>query len=180
MIRRSLAALAVLCWAADAQAQSTFITPQPGVSVPGVVDMCATAAGNYVPCGSAGALARPVTLQNTPNVVPQQPQVVTGIGAGTTGAVTATLAAVPGKTVYLCGFDVSGIGGTAALGPVTVTGLLGGTFTYQLSSTAAGVTLSRTFTPCIPAANVTQAIAVVTTADGTASAVDVNLFGVAQ
>jgi hypothetical protein len=171
-------ALAASLAAAPAFAQTVFPTPQPGVVVGGMIQMCPTANLTYVPCGSPGALPRPVTV--TGAVGMSQPQVITGIGTGTTGAVTGTLATVPGKTAYLCGFDVSAVGGTAAIGPVTVTGLLNGTFTYQFFSSASGATLSRTFTPCVPAANQTQSIAVVTTADGTASAVDVNVFGLAQ
>lgn len=184
-MRRVLAGLiGAAAWAASA-----FAAPQypvvvggqsAGINADGVVIMCPTGAGGYVPCGTPGARPLPTVVLNTPNDVPQQPQVITAIATGSTGAVTATLATVPNKTIYICGFDVSGVGGTAALGPVTVTGLLGGTFTYQLFSSATGVTLSRTFTPCIPAANSTQAIAVVTTADGTATAVDVQAFGVAQ
>jgi hypothetical protein len=105
---------------------------------------------------------------------------VTGNSAGTTGAVVGTLAAVSGKTTYLCGFDVSAIGGTAAVGPVVVAGLIGSSMTYQLTSTAAGVTFSRTYTPCIPASATNVAITTTTTADGTASAVDVNSWGYQQ
>ena len=115
---------------------------------------------------SAAALAQTTLYQTLINVA-----------TGTTGSVTAKLAANAGKTTWICGFDVSAIGGTAAVGPVTVTGLLSGTLTYQMSSSAAGVTLSRTFTPCLPGSAINQAIAVVTTADGTASAVDVQAWG---
>jgi hypothetical protein len=87
---------------------------------------------------------------------------------------------VPNKTLSLCGVDISAIGGTAAVGPITITGLLGGTFTYQFTSTAGGVTFNPRFTPCIPAKDSATAIAIVTTADGTATAVDINAFGTAQ
>lgn len=175
---------------AAAWAASAFANPQypvvvggqsAGINADGVVVMCPTEAAGYVPCGTPGAQPLPATVLNTPAVVPQQPRVITAIATGTTGAVTATLAAVPNKTAYICGFDVSGIGGTAQLGPITVTGLLGGTFTYQqIVSTTSGVYFGRTFTPCIPAKDSTTAIAVVTTADGTATAVDVQAWGVAQ
>ena len=117
------------------------------------------------------ALILPARSQ--PVIVP----IETAIASGTTGAVVATLATIPGKTTWLCGFDVSAIGGTAAVGPVTVTGLIGGTFTYQLTSAAAGVTLGRTFTPCIPASAQNTTIVITTTADGTASAVNVQAWG---
>lgn len=100
---------------------------------------------------------------------------VTAVGTGSTGAVTATLAAANGKTTFICGFDVSAAG-SATISPITVTGLLGGTFTYQGIS-AGGAPFMVRFAPCLPASAVDQAIAVVTTADGTATATDVNAFG---
>jgi hypothetical protein len=106
--------------------------------------------------------------------------VYTAVATGTTGAVSASMSAPASKLLFLCGFDVSAIGGTADVGPITVTGLTGGTFTYHLASSAGGVTLNRSFSPCIPASAVNTAIVVATTADGTASAVDVNVWGVAR
>lgn len=105
---------------------------------------------------------------------------ITGNGTGTTGAVVGTLTAKAGVTNYLCTLDVSALGGTATIAPITVAGLLGGSFTYQLASTATGNTLSRTFTPCVPASAVNTAITATTSADGTASGVDVNLSGFQQ
>jgi hypothetical protein len=177
----AVAAIAALA-AGSARAQSSFPTPQGNANAPGFVVMCPTGANAYVPCGAAGARPLPSVLLNTPNVVPQQPQVVTAIATGTTGAVTATFTLVPGKTLYICGVDVSTIGGTAESSPVTITGLLGGTFTYQLPVNATGgqIPLSRTYTPCIPAASPSTAIAVVTTAASGATAVDVQAWGVAQ
>lgn len=100
-----------------------------------------------------------------------------GNATGTTGAVVGTLAASAGKTTYICGFDVSGIGGTAAIGPITVAGTITASQVYQLASTAGGVTFGMTFSPCIPASAVNTTITVTTTADGTATAVDVNSWG---
>lgn len=103
---------------------------------------------------------------------------IIGAGSGSTGAVTATLAAVAGKTTYICGFDVSALGGIATVGPIVVGALIGGSsFTYQMSSLASGNTVSREFTPCIPANATATAITVVTTADGTATAVNANAHG---
>src|ERR1019366_2943021 len=59
---------------------------------------------------------------------------ITGNSTGTTGAVTGTLAAASAKTTYICGFDVSAIGGTAAIGPITVAGLVGSSMVFQLAS----------------------------------------------
>lgn len=105
---------------------------------------------------------------------------ITGNATGSTSAVVGTLSAASGKTTYICGFDVSAIGGTAAVGPITVAGLVGSSMVYQLSSSAAGATLSRSFTPCIPASAANTAITITTTANGTATAVDVNSWGYQQ
>ncbi len=102
---------------------------------------------------------------------------VTGNATGTTGAVVGTLAGTGSKTTYICGFDVSAIGGTAAVGPITVAGLTGSSMVFYFSSTASGATLSRTFSPCIPASAANTAITVTTTADGTATGVAVNSWG---
>lgn len=138
---------------------------------------CTTISG---PAGNPGATScQPASVAN-PLQVTLGGNIITGNGAGTTGAVVGTLAAAVGKTTYICGFDVSSIGGTAATGPVTVAGLVGSSMVYQMSSTAAGITLSRTFTPCIPASAANTAITVTTTANGTATAVDVNSWGYQQ
>jgi len=76
---------------------------------------------------------------------------------------------------------VSAIGGTAAVGPVTIAGLLGSSQVYQGSSSAAGgIVASQIFQPCIPASAVNTNITVTTTADGTATAVNVNSWGFRQ
>jgi hypothetical protein len=101
------------------------------------------------------------------------------IATGTTGAVTATLPGAPGDTTYLCGLDVSAAGGTATVSPITVTGLLGGTFTYQ-GVNAGGVPYTHAYWPCIPASAINTSISVTTTADGTATAVNVQVWGFRQ
>ena len=68
-------------------------------------------------------------------------------------------------------------------GPVTVAGLVGSSQVYQtdVNSATVGKTIaSAAFTPCIPASGVNTAITVTTTANGTASAVDVNSWGFQQ
>ena len=101
---------------------------------------------------------------------------ITGNATGTTGAVVGTLTA-GSKTAYMCTFDVSAIGGTAAVGPITVAGLTGSSMVFQLASSTSGVTLSRSYFPCIPASASSTNITVTTTADGTATAVSVNSSG---
>lgn len=127
--------------------------------------------GQPVPVSAAAPLP-------TGSAYPAGSTALSAAATGTTGAVTASLAATSGKTNYIAGFNVSAIGGTAAVGPITVTNLIGDvTFTYHMASSASGNTLQVTFTPPIPAKAANTAIAVATTADGTASAVDVNVWG---
>lgn len=110
----------------------------------------------------------------------QYPAGATAIGGnaqGSTLAVVGTLAGVASKTTYICGFNVSAIGGTAAVGPVTVAGIVGGSQVYQMNSAATPIFLTQAFSPCIPATATNTPITTTTTADGTATAVDVNSWG---
>lgn len=105
---------------------------------------------------------------------------LTGNAAGTTGAVVGTLSGAASKTTYICGFNVQAIGGTATVGPITVAGLTGSSQVYQTdvnSATVGKTVASATFSPCIPASAANTSITVTTTANGTATAVDVNAWG---
>jgi hypothetical protein len=95
-------------------------------------------------------------------------------------SVAATLTSAVGKTAFLCDFDVSAVGGSATVGPITVAGLLGGSKIYQLFSSATGVFLNKNFRPCLPASATNTNITITTTTDGTATAVDVNSDGILQ
>src|SRR6516162_2548256 len=109
--------------------------------------------------------------------------IITGNAAGSTGAVVGTLAARVGVTTYICGFNVSAVGGAASVGPITVAGLIGSSQVYQapVNGTAPAPTIAAfTFYPCIPASAPNTAITVTTTANGTATAVDVNSWGFQQ
>lgn len=124
---------------------------------------------------------QPTTLITPLPVIMTSPGAgITGNATGTTGAVVGTLAAAAGKTTYVCGFDVTAVGGTAQVGPITVAGLVGGSATYYLASAVAGTVLPVRYAPCIPGSAVNTAITVTTTADGTASAVTVNSWGYQQ
>lgn len=130
---------------------------------------------------AASARAQSTILTCTVNGPGPACSAIANAGVGTTGAVVATLPARTNYITYICGFDVSALGGTATVGPIVVAGLVGATtFTYQFSSTAAGATLNRAYTPCIPANAQNTTITVTTTADGSASAVDVNAWGFQQ
>lgn len=189
MLRKlCLVAAAILtvaaAWLFPVMAQSPntdtyFYTPGGG-GVNGAVGMCLNTSNKAVPC--SGLNVQPSPVSTTP--YPTNP--ATGVGAaaisgnaaGTTGAVVGTLAGAATKTTYICGFNVQAIGGTAAIGPITIAGLIGASQVYQGSSSAGGgVVAAAQFNPCIPASAVNTAITITTTADGTATAVDVNSWG---
>jgi hypothetical protein len=145
-----------------AVAQNNWVTPGNSTAG-GSVQMCLNSAQQAVPCnpGSSGG-----------------PAVVQANAAGTTGAVNVTLPAVAGKTTYLCGFAVSAIG-SGAVGPITISGLFGSSNpTFQGTATAAGgVVAQAQYNPCLPASATNQVVVVGTTADATASAVNVSVWG---
>jgi hypothetical protein len=143
---------AVLLWAAMvscALAQDHFTAPG-NQTVPGSVGMCLNAAGQAVVCN------------------PTNPGTgVTGsfAGADTTTA-AATLAGAAGKTTYVCGFSINGLGATAATTVnVTVGTLIGGNsanfvYIFALGATVQNTPLVQNFSPCIPANAVNTAITV--------------------
>jgi hypothetical protein len=147
------------------------------------------AAPLVAPCSEATQTAAecdPINAANPMAVSIQYPAgstALTGNAAGSTGAVVGTLTSAAGKTAYICGFNVQAIGGTATVGPITVAGLIGSSQVYQtdVNSATVGKTVAQaTFSPCIPASAVNTNITVTTTANGTATAVDVNSWGYRQ
>ena len=108
-----VAGLAALVAANAALAQSSFSTDKSNINVPGAVAMCRGTDGIARPCDGITPMPVIVTggISNPQYPVGARP--VTCIGTGSTGAVVGTCAAAPGKTTWLCGFDVSSIGGTA-------------------------------------------------------------------
>lgn len=201
-MKRLLLAALLIAGCSPAMAQVSPSYPVGGFAsqrAPGYLELCLNSAGQAVPvglCDQAPNVTKPfqfaipehranvVTLSpnsGATNPFPANATPTTAVGVGTTGAVTATMAAVVGRTNWVCSVQVSAIGGTATVGPITVTGLKGGnTLTYQVASTAAGNFLIIPFQPCFPASAANTAIAAATTADGTATAVDVNIIGYIQ
>ena len=67
--------------------------------------------------------------------------------------------------------------------PITIAGLITASMVYQMAAVAAGNTAGQTFAPCIPASaanTAITAITITTTADASATAVDVNSWGYQQ
>ena len=104
--------------------------------------------------------------------------IITGNATGSTSAVVGSLSGFVGKTTYICGFSVSSTG-SAAVSPITVAGIVGSSMVFQNLSAGAGI-LQQAFYPCVPASAPNTAITVTTTADGTATAVNVNSWGFVQ
>lgn len=129
-----------------------------------VINGAALSATNPLPVQTVAGFASNVTA-------------IAGNATGTTGAVVGTLTSAALKTAYISGFSISAIGGVAAVGPIVVAGLAGGSQTYQMNSLAAGNTLTVNFAQAIPASAVNTNITITTTADATASAVNVNSWG---
>lgn len=95
---------------------------------------------------------------------------------GTTGAVTVTLPAAPGRFTYLCGFFGTSAGTTAGLAAAgTITGVVGGpaNFTYAYVSSGQGL-LGAALTNCLPSS--AQNTAIVVTIPGGGAGTVVSLF----
>ena len=105
---------------------------------------------------------------------------VTASATGTIAAVTATLPAVAGKTTYTCSFQIAANATAAASVPATVTGTIGGSLNYfepVTATTAAGVPLIVSFSPCVPASTTNTPIAVNAGAAGTGGVTAVTATG---
>src|SRR5262249_9591302 len=104
---------------------------------------------------------------------------ITASATGTTAATTATLAAVAGKTTFICGFSINSTATAGAVGNATVTGTVTGTLNYEMATAAtpAVAITQQNFTPCVPASAVNTAIAVVSAAPGTGGVISVTAYG---
>lgn len=165
MFSAALAAAIALGSLVDpALAQDHFFYTPGNATVPGMVPMAPNSAGKAQPVNNGTVGAQ-----------------IQGNASGSTSAVVGTLAAAAAVTTYICGFNVQAAGGTAAVGPITIAGLLGGSQTYQATANATGGQVAgQTFTPCLPASAVNTSITTATTPDGTATAVNVNSWGFQQ
>lgn len=144
MLNRLLAALLAICLAGPAFAQTVSCPgPTGGNCIPVLVMSSAAGAAGYP------ASATPVIANSN----------------GTTGGTVATLPAAAGKFTYICGFTTSPGSATAAITiNLTISGV-GATLNEWVGApvTAAGttgLTVTRSFNPCIPSSAVNTAIAV--------------------
>ncbi|XUM21057.1 hypothetical protein ACRAVF_27225 [Bradyrhizobium oligotrophicum S58] len=155
----------------------TYFDTPGGGGVNGALGMCLNTSNKAVPCNAANVVPSAVSISPYPTnpVTGVAATPITGNATGTTGAVVGTLAAAAGKTTYICGLHVDATG-TGAIGPITIANLVGSNMVMQ--ATAGGVNgASQVFTPCIPANAANTAITITTTANASATAVDVNSWG---
>jgi hypothetical protein len=140
MLRRNRIAVIVALVAfvaLPAFAQITFPTPNSAVSAVGQVQICVNAAGVAVGC--------------------QGVTVIGGFSGADTTTAAATLTGTAGKTTYICGFQVNGLGlTTGATVNVAVASLLGGNtlnfaYIFPTGATVATTPIQATFQPCLPA-----------------------------
>ena len=96
---------------------------------------------------------------------PVSPDVAVSSSSGNVAAASAvaTLAAATGKTTYISGFSITGLGATAAgVSLATLAGVLGGTMTFVIPvpvGATIGITpLNVNFNPPLPASAVNTAI----------------------
>jgi hypothetical protein len=131
------------------------------------------------PATTAASVPIVLSSEYPVNNVTTTPTAITGNAVGTTAAVVGTLAAAASKTTFICGFNISALGGTATVGPVTVAGLIGSSQIYRvpINVTTGSILVAQNFSPCLPASAVNTAITITTTANATATAVDVNSWG---
>jgi len=93
---------------------------------------------------------------------------ITASASGSTGAISATFPAVPGRTAYICGLHFNGTNATAAnpATAVTVTGTITGSISFGFPTLAAGAAIPNTppideqFAPCIAAGALNTAIVI--------------------
>lgn len=171
-MKRLLLALAFFLASAPAFATDCYTNSAATQADCGAVNMYLNGSSQAVPVTPTAPL--PVS----PNGYPSGATPITGNAQGTTSAVVATLAATAGKTTYICGFHIDSTG-SGAIGPITMAGLIGSSMVFQ-GTAGANNNPSQTFTPCVPASAANTAITITTTADGTATAVDVNSWGYQQ
>lgn len=172
------------------------VLPVMGLSIAGSTPPAASAVLNLsaialsaISPGTVKSANQPATINDPYMVVGQSPNMpqtyptlyssqttqIQGNASGTTGAVVGTLALAAGKTTYICDFDVSAAGTGAYT--VTIAGLLGGSKVYQL---VAPNVFTKSFNPCLAASAPATAITSTTSANGTATAVNVNSSGFQQ
>lgn len=110
---------------------------------------------------------------------PQTPINITASVTATTGSFNASLAAVSGRTNYICGFVITSGGTTsAAVVNATVSGTVSGTmnYSYVFPSSGQGI-LGVAFPQCIVASGSNTAITVTVPAGGTGTTAALSVWG---
>ena len=185
--RLALAALSVIAIGVAIAWGQVFTMPPPaGVVLNGCVftttpPTLATTNTGLVQCDAQGR----ILISPGASGAAGYPTAATPITATATGgtSATATLAAVAGKTTYLCGIQATYTGATAAgAGTVVATNTITGSLNYVVPQAAIATNTQTptivTFLPCVPASAVNTTIPVAATlgAGTTNTAVTLNGF----
>jgi hypothetical protein len=179
-MKRLIVGLALLLAATSAHAQNNGKT-SGGAIVPGMVSFCWNGTTNadgtlaVAPCGTATGGA---SLSVSPTPYPQGATPITASATGSTGAISATLAAAAGKSTYICGFSYQGSDATAAVAAnIAITGTITGTMNFGFVALAAGAAVPQPgpttvpFAPCVQSSAVNTAIVVTPPTLGTGATI---------
>lgn len=108
---------------------------------------------------------------------------VQAVATGTTGAVVATLPALPGRTTYITGLSYQAVNPTAAINATVTLGNTATALSFLYPTLAAGAAvpnpdeLTITFNPAIPSSAVNQTITVTASALGAGGVANLNVWG---
>lgn len=174
MLRILLTLAAILLWATVASAQTVSCTGPTGqncvpvVTIPSSLSATAGSGNAGYPVGST-----PITAIFS--------------GADTTSS-AATLAAAAAKFTYICGFQIGGLGATAAtiVNPTVGTVIGGNTFTFASAYTfasgaaVASTPFTYTFSPCVPGSAVNTAVVVTVPGAAGNTSTAINAWGYQQ
>ena len=115
------------------------------------------------------------------NAYPNGATPVTATNTGTTASIAATLAAVAGKTTYICGFSIRATATAGASGNATVAGLAGGTLNFTQwagpVASAQGVLEPNLGLVCLPASAANTTIVITSAAPGTGGVISIAAWG---
>lgn len=139
--------------------------------------LCAVAFLLFSFIASAMAQAPSIVLLKSEYPVGSTP--ITASGTGTTSALATSLAGVSGKTTFICGFTSSGLATAAISGNGTLAGTISGTmnFTQAVGLSPAVITLSQSFSPCIPASAPNTLITFTSIVPGVGGVISNSLWG---
>ena len=131
-----------------------------------------------VPPNGSGANGWSQTLADATVVGNKFP--IAASATGTTGIVTATMAADTAKTNFICGFVITSVASAATAGNATVTGVQGGPLNFTMVDPTSQGILGVAFPACISATGKNVAIVVTKPAGANTTIAAVTTWGYKQ